>query len=71
MSDSAVSTPFGFEFGPMVVERVCHDKRIGWVVLVRPHGAYVPRVEVRCSPAGKRWSVRMVGCGDVTMEPQP
>lgn len=51
---------YGFEYGPMVVERVAHDDKLGWVVMIRPRDAYKPCVTVRVSPAGRNWSVSTV-----------
>lgn len=56
---------YGFEWGPLVVERVASDDRIGWVLIVRPKDAYKPQVEIRVSPAGRVWDVRTVECDHV------
>jgi hypothetical protein len=58
-------TQYGFEYGPMVVERIAHDERIGWVVTVRPRDAYKPRVDIRVSPKGRTWRVHAVECDSV------
>lgn len=57
MSD-VKATQFGFDWGPMCVERAVCDERIGWVLVVRPVGTNYPRVEIRVSPKGRSWSVR-------------
>jgi len=54
-------TTYGFRFGPMLVERVIHDERIGYVVVARPEGAHEPKVEIRVSPSGRVWDVRTTG----------
>ncbi|GIV03686.1 MAG: hypothetical protein KatS3mg015_2516 [Fimbriimonadales bacterium] len=51
-------TDFGFEWGPVCVERAVHDDEIGWVLVVRPTDRDYPRVEIRVSPRGRSWSVR-------------
>ncbi len=61
-----MNTPYGFDYGPIRVERVAYDERIGWVVTLRPLDGYSSVVTVRCSPAGKRWSVDVDGNVKVT-----
>lgn len=56
-------TQYGFNWGPMVVERLAADDRIGWVLIVRerdPRPGYgVPRqYQIRMSPKGRRMSIR-------------
>ena len=48
-------TKYGFEWGPMVVERVLSDERVGVVVQVRTRGG--PGFEVRVTPKGKKIDV--------------
>lgn len=48
-------TQYGFDWGPLRVERIAHDDRIGWVIQVRPRDAWKPRVDIRVSPAGRTW----------------
>ena len=55
-------TDYGFAWGPMLVERIAHDDRIGWVLVVRPRDAHEPSVQIRVSPAGRSWQVRTAGC---------
>ncbi|GIV03695.1 MAG: hypothetical protein KatS3mg015_2525 [Fimbriimonadales bacterium] len=58
MSEHYELTDFGFNWGPMRVERAVHDDKIGWVLLVRPTNRDYPCVEIRVSPKGRSWSVR-------------
>lgn len=60
-------TQFGFKFGPLRVERMAYDDKLGWVIDVRPLDSYKPRVIVRVSPKGKNWTVTVNGC-DVVNE---
>jgi hypothetical protein len=65
--DMLRATPYGFDWGPMRVERAVCDNELGWVLIVRPVDKDYPRVEIRCSPAGRNWSVRDMdryGCPD-------
>jgi hypothetical protein len=47
-------TQYGFDWGPVSIERVVKDDRVGWVVWVSCHGGLV---EVRVSPKGQRIEV--------------
>ena len=53
-TSSTPFTPYGFIWGPMVVTRLCHDKRYGYVLQVKTqHG----KVEIRVSPKGRKLNV--------------
>lgn len=44
-------------FGPLVVERLFHDERAGYVLRVRvERGAPDESIEIRCSPKGRKLS---------------
>jgi hypothetical protein len=59
--DMLRATPYGFDWGPMRVERAVFDNELGWVLVVRPVGKDYPRVEIKCSPAGCNWSAMTYG----------
>jgi hypothetical protein len=44
-------TKYGFTYGPMVVDRIFHDSKYGFVITVRNVDGR--SVEVRVSPTGK------------------
>ena len=58
-----MNTQYGFDWGPLTVERVAQDDRIGWVVIVKTSDkeVSVPQIVIRVSPQGKNWSVRTFG----------
>lgn len=49
-------TQYGFEWGPMTVERLMHDDRYGWCLVVKAAGK---EMIVRASPKGTRLSVEV------------
>lgn len=52
-------TRYGFDWGPMTVERVASDPKWGVVVLVKPSGGdYDDAVYVRVSPKGRSITVQ-------------
>lgn len=62
-------TQYGFEWGPMVVERLMHDDRYGWCLVIKAAWTAVPgraacvssgkEIIVRASPMGARLSVEI------------
>ena len=60
-------TDYGFTFGPMIVERVCSDDRVGYVLVVRDSDRNTV-IEIRCSPKGRSWDVGVKDySGDLTL----
>ena len=51
-------TPFGFEYGPVTVERACADEKKGWVILLVKTAKYPVGLQVYVTRTGK---VRVFG----------
>lgn len=51
-------TRYGFTFGRMIVERACSDGKVGNVLVVRDADRNT-LIEIRCSPKGRSWGVRV------------
>jgi hypothetical protein len=60
MSTHFAETQFGFEFGCATVERVCSDKKKGWVVMVIKTPKHPEGLNVYVTKTGK---VRVYGKG--------
>lgn len=54
--DSGAATEFGFDWGPISVERAVYDAKLGRVLIVRVPSEH-HRVEIAVSPKGR--SVRV------------
>jgi hypothetical protein len=60
MSDLSV-TQYGFEWGPLCVERVAHIEGRGYVVEIRPRGSHKKAVQVYVSEKGRSVSAHVRG----------
>jgi hypothetical protein len=63
-------TQYGFNYGPMIVERLAHDDKLGWVLLIRSEDRE-HELEIRVTPKGRKWTVRAkdsLGCVPVVWE---
>lgn len=48
-------TKYGFQWGPLLVERAISDPKYGYVLTIQtPHG----RMDVRCTPTGRNLAAR-------------